>query len=278
MNITENRTVVVKPVYRTREHFPKGHDGQFKYTGCYTTFDLPISSNTGQLVNIFKSNSEENAFEEALGMDKGSLSVYKPEKNYWKNFSVSLSKKELELDLNDAMNVLKYKLLKANKNHIIEGWENRMKPGIQYVIVDKGFEDENQSNLAKKRREAYKLLDALKTKKDKYNLLRILGERPDKNAKVEYFDAKLDEIIQQVTPIKGVKSIDDFLKAAKDPSNNDRILVLDALDAGLIYNDGTHYKLKDGEVILGRSLDAVTNYFLDPKHNEDKLVLIELLK
>ena len=86
------------------------------------TFVVPKLT-TGTYVNVL-TNKEMAFLENILGMDKGALSVYKKQDNFWSDANpqginkVRLRKQDNYLDLSIPEDYIRYKILLANKDFV----------------------------------------------------------------------------------------------------------------------------------------------------------------
>lgn len=274
-----NSTVKVKPIVRGREGYHKGHDGEFKFTGCHLKQTLPYSNSRRSYAKIFESDEEREFFENAFNKKPGALTIYDRNNDFWgREFVVTLEKEEKELDLSIPSQMLEYKVLLANTDRVAPNWDVRFKKGsYQYAIISNEQEVDDGLKLAEKREKAMDLFFSVK-KSDKkmYDILRLLGKNPSKAAKdnTQWLKAQLQTIMAQIEKINAqVSNIDDFIKVVEDPHFQEKVFVLDAIDLGEVYKEGTAYYLRDTKAILGRSIPQVVEWFADVRHNEDKLLI-----
>ena len=109
MDILENKKIKVKPFNKSRSEF-MSEDGQIRYSGCKSGYVLPWNMSIGSYVQIFE-DGEQAEFEKVLGLDPGTLNLYKRKDSWWSKFRIELTKDELELDLSNPIQMLKYKVL-----------------------------------------------------------------------------------------------------------------------------------------------------------------------
>ena len=273
-----NVEVKVKPIVRGRAFFPKGHDGEFLYSGCTNRLTLPYSYSKRSYVNIFENDEEREFFEKALNKAPGALTIYDRNNDYWgKEFFVELDKNTYTINLNDPIGMLEYKVLLANKDKIAPTWaERNLNPGYKWAIVSSEQEDDDHYKLAAKNERAMELFFKIKSSNKKmYDVLRLLGKKPVKNSidNTRWLKTQLDTIINQKERIAGSPNIDDFIKAVEDPFFSEKVFVFDAMDIGeVILEDGV-YRIKETNAPIGRSIDQCVEYFADMKNNEDKILI-----
>lgn len=247
------------------------------------TFVVPRLT-TGTFVNVL-TNSEMAFLENYMGMDKGALSVYKKQDNFWSDAnplginSVKLRKQDNYLDLSIPEDYIRYKILLANKEFIAPSQkvlEDRPKATYQYVII----EGNEQVNSAKRNmditRECY--MEFGKIENDMETLMTVVelldGRNVAPNTSKEFLHTKIDSFIQS-TP-------KTFLKVVKDETLPTKVLIRRSINAGNIIKRGDYLYLKsDGNPLCGDNeepvLSVAVNYLNNPKNQAIKLGLEGLL-
>lgn len=247
------------------------------------TFVVPKLT-TGTYVNVL-TNSEMAFLEDYLGMDKGSLSVYKKKDNFWSDANpqginkVRLRKQDNYLDLSIPEDYIKYKILLANKDFIAPSYqalEDRPKATYQFVII----EGNEQVSSAKKSmditRECYKefgkIEDNIETLMTVIEL--IDGRNVAPNTSKDFLCTKIDSFIQS-NP-KG------FLKVVKDVTLPTKVLIRRSINAGNIIKRGDYLYLKsDGKPLCGDNeepvLSVAVKFLNNPRNQAIKLGLEGLL-
>lgn len=263
------RKVKVIPIKR---HNPmtltQDSENVFLYGRSHKRFTLPVRS-SGNFVDPFQSEEERNVIEKELFMEKGSLSVNKKEKNFWKESfkGVILDKKELILDLSNPNDYIKYCVLMTNKSHIAPN-EDLIKgnPSFQYAIVDIGYEDVQGSIKTDKLTDA--AIEFSKIRNDRQSLVDTLyllkpSVRVPVDANIEWIKSQVGEFM--------TKDPDKFLKIINDPTAQTRILIAKAIHAKSITVERGIYRSADR--ILGISLDTTIAYLNDPSNADLRSVL-----
>lgn len=247
------------------------------------TFVVPRLT-TGTFVNVL-TNSEMAFLENYMGMNKGALSVYRKQDNFWSDAnplginSVKLRKQDNYLDLSIPEDYIRYKILLANKEFIAPSQkilEDRPKATYQYVII----EGNEQINSAKRNmditRECY--MEFGKIENDMETLMTIVelldGRNVAPNTSKEFLHTKIDSFIQS-TP-------KTFLKVVKDETLPTKVLIRRSINAGNIIKRGDYLYLKsDGNPLCGDNeepvLSVAVNYLNNPKNQAIKLGLEGLL-
>jgi hypothetical protein len=273
MEVTSNKRVKVRPVVREREFFKKGHDGEFLFSGCKITIQLPIDPQRGSYVNIFESKEEQVAFEELMGLDKDALSIYRKKDNFWDNFKVSLDKDETVLDLNYPEDVLKLRCLQKHPI-VAENMTVADNPQYQYVIVDEAEEKEILDEVADLKLQALDSFNTVKKSKTQMsNILRIMGKNVDTSTMdIKGLQQLLIRIIDTPQSSPG-PNIKDFIAVSGDDTIESKVFVLDAIKFGEVTNNYDTYKIKESGIAIGRSLEEASKWFEDPKNQDDKIII-----
>jgi len=127
--VLPNRRVFVKPIIKKGKWLSEEHSGNFMYDNTKMTITVPISSQTGELIDPL--TPEERAYFEdkkasGLAFEPGDLSTFKKSNpsqgtyNYWHTYDYRLRKDQsivdqqtvLDiLDLSKPMDYIKYKVL-----------------------------------------------------------------------------------------------------------------------------------------------------------------------
>ena len=247
------------------------------------TFVVPKLT-TGTYVNVL-TNSEMAFLENYLGMEKGALSVYKKQDNFWSDANpqginkVKLRKQDNYLDLSIPEDYIRYKILLANKEFIASSpqvLEDRPKATYQYVII----EGSEQVSSAKKNmditRECYmefgKIEDNIETLMTVVELLD--GRNVAPNTSKDFLCTKIDSFIQS--------SPKSFLKVVKDETLPTKVLIRRSINAGNIIKRGDYLYLKsDGKPLGGENeepiLSVAVKFLNNPRNQAIKLGLEGLL-
>ena len=192
---------------------------------------------------------EEKAFLEAImGLEEGSLSVYKRDNNYWSNSTpdtistVRLGKQDTRLNLNDPQDYIRYKILLANKDKIcpdIHTLRDRPKATYQFVLVsDTDVSSVARTKMATKKQcymEYGKIEDNAELLKAVVEIL--TGKPLAKNTKLEFLQTKVGELIEADSKT--------FLGVVKDPLLPTRILIKKAVEQGFISKRNDFYYLRE---------------------------------
>lgn len=247
------------------------------------TFVVPKLT-TGTYVNVL-TNSEMAFLENYLGMEKGTLSVYKKQDNFWSDANpqginkVKLRKQDNYLDLSVPEDYIRYKILLANKDFIAASpkiLEDRPKATYQYVIIEKSEQISSAKRNMDITRECY--MEFGKIENDIETLMTVVelldGRTVSSNTSKEFLHTKIDTFIQSNPKA--------FLKIVKDEMLPTKVLIRRSINAGNIIKRGDYLYLKsDGKPLCGDNEDPVLSvavkYLNNPKNQEIKLSLEALL-
>jgi hypothetical protein len=240
--------------------------------------------NSGTYVNVL-TNSEMNFLENYFGMEKGTMSVYKREHNFWSDANpqgvnkVSLRKQDNYFDLSSPEDYIKYKILLANKDFIapsLKSLEDHPKATYQFVII----EGDEQVKSAKKQmnitRECY--MEFGKIENDIETLMTIVelidGRNVAPNTSLDFLQTKIDSFIQSNPKL--------FLKTAKDETLPTKVLIRRSINAGNIIKKGDYLMLKkEGKYLCEDNeepvLSVAVKYLNNPRNQAIKLGLEALL-
>ena len=247
------------------------------------TFVVPKLT-SGTFVNVL-TKSEMEFLEDYLGMDKGSLSVYKKQDNFWSDANpqginkVKLRKQDNYLDLSLPEDYIRYKILLANKDYIAPSQqvlEDRPKATYQYVIIS----GNDQVSTAKRNmditRECY--MEFGKIEDDIETLMTIIelldGRSVAPNTSKDFLHTSIDKFIQSNPKM--------FLKVVKDQTLPTKVLIRRSINAGNIIKRGDYLYLKsDGKPLCGNNeepvLSVAVKFLNNPRNQDIKLGLEGLL-
>jgi hypothetical protein len=274
--VLENRKIRVVPIVRGRAFFPKGHDGDFLFSGCWRYYGLPINSRTRAYFNPFKAG-EQAAFEKLLNLPAGSLNTNDRKSKFWGEFKIPLDKNGTELDLSQVDHALIYRVLQVDPKFATQS-DDLTKLEYQYQLIDERYVEEEYSKLNLKKAEAYSELNKLKSKKQLVDTLRLLGIKMNDESSFDALKAKLAQIVEEPASnkFKGLKTIDDFLLITKDPQATMKLFVLDAIDnKEVVVENGDEYRLVESGKLIARSLKGAVDWFSDIANQETKLLIQE---
>lgn len=262
VTVLENRKIRVEPIIRKRAFFPSGHDGEHTYTGCHKDYGLPFDTKRRCFVNPFFNDTEQIQFEKLLDQKPGALNLYKLDSEFWGEFSLSLTKDGVVLDLNNPVDALWYRVLKVNPR-FANNDSQKSNAKCDYILVDEKLRESAKTELSKTKESAIEeFMKIRKSKLKMYETLRLLNKKIDKDADSDVMRQKLLEIIDEPASNKTVTNISDFIRVINDPLAGLRLFILDAVDAGeILFNSTEGYKIKDTGVLIGKHIEQAIDYF-----------------
>jgi len=268
------KKVLVVPVRRKGRWLPDNHEASFLFKHSYFQVVVPKDGRNGELKDPL--TKEERDFFESkasgLALEKGDLSTLKRENNYWSNFRVKLDKNVLQLDLSNAMDYLRYKVLAVNTEIIAPSAEDKYAKGTyRFAIVEEDYQHEERVKAASEKKTAYKFFGKIDNSPTKMkNFLNVYytqkpgGKQVPPNAKKEFLIAEIEKLIEN--------DLLGFLKLADDKDYDKKVLIFTAQRAGALVREGMTFKIPDGAVI-GDNLQEVITFFDNPANSEEVIKL-----
>lgn len=264
----KGRVVKVMPVVRTNGFITDPqHEAAFLVGPATNNYSAPIGRNGGIICPL--SNEEREVLEGIMQKD---LSPYKEKDNFWKDYKVRLGKDPRTLRLDNPKEYIEYKLLLANKDRIApDPKEAKRKRTYTYMIVSEDHEVDTRLSTQAKLQEAYKFFGKIEDNdKEMINFLKIYGKKVPYDANNKWLKDQIGKIITE--------NIAAFLDIARDADRKTRLLILEAVDAGIVVKDGRKYFLQGGEPLAAPGevpLMAAAVKFLKLKKNQDILIEIQ---
>ena len=275
-NYLQNKKIAVKIVEKQRSGYLKNSDGNTIWTGCKRIYQAPTNQ-YDRIVQLLDKD-EQVFFEKEMGLENGSLSPSARKNNFWREFKVTLDKKGKMLDLMDPEDYLSWKVLSFSNT--VANSKDEINPMIHdFYMVTEEEEQEIGSRLAEKYEEA-SILFAKTSKSDKKmkNVLRLLGKtNVPQDAATKWLKSELVKVIEQKEKINGVPGTEDFIRVANDPNFDIKIFILDSMEIGEIFVEGTTYKLRSGDVI-GYDYEQAISFLTNPKNQTTKILIEERIK
>lgn len=241
-------------------------------------FTVPILS-SGSFKNVL-TNEEKAYLEHIMGLEENALSIHNKKDNFWKNFTVQLTKRDNILDLSDPEDYIRYKVLLANKDLIapsMEELKRAPKRSYQFVIVSEG---DTYSDTKNKMKDTFKCFEEFGKIKEDFDKLKCILETLDgrtiaENSKIEFLQNKIYDIIQSKPKL--------FLSTVTDNMLDTKILIRKAVEAGIIIKRGDGYYMKEDRTPLcGNNEDptitVAAKYLSLPKNQELKFSIEAKLK
>lgn len=237
-----NKKVRVVPVVRKNSWLPKGHDGEFMFTGTSMRLTVPVNGQTGQLIKVL-TDEEQAGLEKILAMNEGDLSIYKPTRqNFWNRFEVVIDKEGDIMDLSDPDQYIKWKVLLANKELVAPSFDARRRiPTAKFMLVDLDHEIQEAAEQADLKQSVWMEFGAIKNNQNSLkNVLKIYtNKQVPSNSKHEFLVSEVMKIVD--------KDPNGFIKIIQDDNFNMRCFVEDAIEVGAIVKHGRNKYIVAGE-------------------------------
>lgn len=236
------------------------------------TFVVP-QLRSGVLVDVL-TKSEKDFLEDYLGMEDNALSVHKAENNFWKRFQVQLRKDSNILDLSKGLDYIKYKVLLANTNSIapsIQALQDTPKATYEFVLIREADATKAVRTKLDNKKEAYKELGKIEGDKDTLRVVvETLTRTPvSSSMSVDDLAVKVDEFID--------RDAKTFLRVVQDEYLPTKVLIRNAIEAGVISNRGGQlYLREDGRPLCENgepTMSVAAAYLNMPKNSELKLMV-----
>ena len=246
--------VVTVKQFRKNGWLPEGHDGELRYTHCFTQL-VPKNDKSGYPVTGLTAE-DEKYFETKLHLDAGTLSRYNID--YWANFRTDIPKDGLSLELDDPYKGLIYKVLLANPEVANSEAEKADSPFANYVVTSEQQEAKAKSVEINFTRKAWQEFGKMSSK-DMGDFLKVYGKRPAPNATPEWLESQIGDII--------TSSPATFITIKSDPNFKMKSFIDDCIVKKALSKSGSKYLLAGGDVI-GYSLSDTIDYLGLPENQE----------
>jgi hypothetical protein len=227
------KRIKVMPVLRQGSWLPKGHDGEFMFTGTSAPISVPINTRTGTLINPL-TPEEQDTLEKILAKEPGDLSVYKSKnENFWAKYYVKLDKEGTILDLSNPDDFIKYKVLLINRELIAPSFEDRYSiPTSRWMLVEEEHEIQQAARQADLMQTVWMEFGSMKNDTSKLrNILKIHHNKPiAKNAKHDFLISEVKKIVET--------NPNSFIRIIQDSDFPMRCFIEDAIEVGAVIRVG----------------------------------------
>ena len=262
-----NKKIAVKPIVRNvGGMFPKGHDGEFMYTGTNWSTDLVRDKNTNRWKNIL-SVEEQAELERILDMKPGDLSVQKKDNEFWAKFRVKLDKEGKTLDLSDPWDFLAYKVLQVHPQIAPNLDVINHNGAYKFVLVDEDLVLGEKVTKSKMRQKAYKHFGKIEESvQDMQWLIRIVTGKRTNSTKLDFLQGEVEKLIEN--------NLESFINAIDDANYTTKVFLETCIDKNLIEkNHLGEYRLKGISDAFAGNLEEAVQFMLSPKNNDIVLKL-----
>jgi len=240
--------VILRPIRRD------SWSGLKKYKNCYEDVGPYLTRSGRSYTGLLK--DEATRLGEVLGLDLG------PGSEFWRDYFIRTSGKDIYLDTSDPADELKYLYLKGHKN--VKNSLSERKATARFVLINKGEEDKRTNVFNRMRRKATRSFDDMNLE-DMRKCLRIFGHNGDRLSN-EAVENKLFDIVEG-DPIS-------FLKKWVDNDTRDtEALIEKALSRNIIRRNKNIYKY--GSDVIGHTIAETIDFLNDPKNQEIKIAILK---
>lgn len=279
-NCLRNERITVQLVNKTNSKITDKRHLAFggMMESAIRVFTVPTLA-SGTFKNVL-TNDEKNYLEHILGLEPNALSIHNKKDNFWKNYTVTLTKRDNILNLADPEDYIRYKVLLANKDLIapsMEDLRNCPKKSYQFVIVSEG---DNYSDTKNKMNTTFKCFEEFGKIKEDFEKLKFIVESIDgrtvtDKTKIEFLQNKLYDVIQSKPKL--------FLEAISDKLLDTKILINKAVEAGIISKRGDGYYMREDRSPLCEhnedpTITVAAKFLSLPKNQELKFSIEAKLK
>ena len=237
LNDYVGKVVRVMPVVRPNGFITDPeHEAAFLVGPATNNYTAPMGRNGGIISPLTK--EEREVLEAVMQKD---LSPYKEKDNFWKEYKVRLGKDTRTLRLDNPKEYIEYKLLLANTDRIApDPKEAKRKRTYKYMIVSEDHELDTRLGAQAKLQEAYKFFGKIEDNNEEMiSFLKIYGKKVPHDATAKWLKDEIGKIISE--------NIGVFLDIARDENRKTKLLILQAVDAGVVVKDGRKFFLQGGE-------------------------------
>lgn len=209
--------------------------------------------------------TEQEFFEEELGTD---LNPRLPkEENFWrtdKRGRVTLTREGMPLNLNNAIDMIRYKILMANPKKIAPSFDERGNSlSYEFMIINETHVTNKQLEEADKEARAFtKFTEITRDENSMLGFIKALGRTVPGNYTKTWLKA---EILKELK-----KDFSKFLSVVEDPLFNDKILVQEAVNVGALKKINNRRYTTDGGVELGDLMSTIS-WINNPDNQEARL-------
>jgi hypothetical protein len=229
--------------------------GMHRYQKCHDHI-VAKSTKGGYKTGLSKELAKQ--LEVELGLKEGDLSPYS---EYWKEYAVTITNKDLVLDMENPRDRLDIEILKMDSRVANSTLERTDWPKAEYVIYD--AEENAKEENEKITEEARAVADFVALgPSEMRNYLKLLG----KGAK-----SMSDVVVKNVLFKVAKNEYDAFNRITDMPNYKTKVLLYDLIAKGTVKMKGGHYFYD--EVQLGHGEESSCAY-LDDLHNQELRVLL----
>lgn len=210
--------------------------------------------------------AEEREYEKVLQLPEKALAkkhndAYKP--NFWSDLEIRFQNKKIELDLEDPIDYLKYRVCLESTKVCNSELERNKWPSAEFIIIDEEDVANKQSIDIDYEVEAIEKF-ANTTVDEKRGILKLYGKTRTEDT--------TESIIRTTLYAEMKKDPKRFLEIVNDKSMKSKIFLKELLTAGIIKQKGNYFT--NGDDPIGNSTDEVVHFLNDKKNTS----VVEALK
>lgn len=274
--ILEDVTLYLKPYYSgNTQGLRFDHEAAFIITGAAHTFQMNMTNNvlhskdsTGKRIY---SDAQIAKLASELGITTDEINPLAKE-SYWDKVFVKIDKTGLALKLSDPKSFAKYLILKSYPDVVVEGAaELASKPTATWILTTNEDELEQEAGTSQDKYRGMSII--YKNEKDPQalrDMLSVYFEKYGNKRKVNP-NAPIDTIQKQLFKYADSDPI-NFLKIVEDENYSEELMVLSAIELGVIVSRGAYYYHNANlAVTIASSRDELVKLFVDPS-KEPELV------
>ena len=291
INWLPKKIIVVKPVQagaRWAELLVKGEDKRnepFMFNKIKRSYQVPLRPATqGGGLHVLLDNSkryytpqfpnealtEQEFFEKLLGTNLNPLLPVA--ENFWrvdKRSRVTMDKRGLRLDLSNVLDNLKEKILRSNKRKIAPSPELQdTRASYEFMLLDESVQVDKLAEIADlKTSAAIRFAEIAQSEKTMLDFIKVKGGGAPHNADAKWLKGEIYKIVEGDPKL--------FLSYANDPYYNDKVLIYDAVQLGVLRKVKENQYTSDSGATIGSINDVIT-YINDPQNEIIKLRVQEL--
>lgn len=230
--------------------------------GVHVILDNLVAYKTVQFPN--EELTEQQFFEKMLGTDLNPL--LPKEQNFFrmdKRSRVQMDKRGMTLNLANALDMLKYKILKSNKKKIAPSAElHDRRATYEFMLLDERAEIDKGARLADiKSKAAIKYAEISQSEKSMVDFFKVLGKGIPVMVDEKWLKTNIYKLVELDPEL--------FLSYATDSFYQDKIRIHDAVQLGVLRKiKDDLYALDNGHEI-GTITDVIT-YLNDPQNGTIK--------
>lgn len=267
INCLRNEKISVRFIERNDERYNKNHPYYGNMAdGSTVTFTVPLLRNGNYKNPLTK--EEKDFLEAIMGLEPNALSIYNKHDNYWENRQVVVEKRGTVLDLSTPLGYIDYKILLANSDTIcpsIDVLKNRPLASYRFVLVSDKQVYSASVERASIKAKCWKTYGKFENDAKVLRTLihTLTGKTADEGAQLEFLQATVVDLIEE--------DAQRFLNAATDPLLTFKVLIREAVSAGVIDRRGDYYYYA-GDPLCSKNEDPTltiaARYISNPRNQE----------